>query len=186
MTPLPTPVDSLTEKVLRLHQALAASGIGHAFGGALALAWCTGNGRSTIDIDVNVFVTAARAQELLAALPAGVAHGEEQQRVLVRDGQVRLDWCGTPLDIFLDTTEIHTEAASCIRWERFAGHRLPFISCFHLAVFKAFFNRTKDWADLEAMRDAGTLDMERVGATLRHYLGDDERLDRLGELAKTE
>ena len=36
------------------------------------------------------------------------------------------------------------------------------------------------------MRDAGTLDMERVGATLRHYLGDDERLDRLGELAETE
>ncbi len=32
--------------------------------------------------------------------------------------------------------------------------KLPFLSCPDLAVFKVFFNRTKDWADLEAMHDA--------------------------------
>ena len=110
------------------------------------------------------------------------AHNDLQ--VIVRDGQVRLDWSGTPLDIFLDTTEIHTQAARCVSWERFAGHSLPFLSCFHVALFKAFFNRTKDWADLEAMRDAGTLDVERVRAVLIQYLGDDdERLAPLAALA---
>jgi len=29
-------------------------------------------------------------------------------------------------------------------------------------VFKAFFDRTKDWADLEEMQAAGTLDVEAV------------------------
>ena len=46
-----------------------------------------------------------------------------------------------------------------------------------MAVFKAFFNRTKDWADLEAMRDAGTLDVNRVKDTVARYLGgEDERI----------
>ena len=46
-----------------------------------------------------------------------------------------------------------------------------------------FFDRTKDWADLEAMRDAGTLDMAFVGGVIRRYLGeDDPRLTRLASL----
>ena len=102
-------------------------------------------------------------------------------KALVRDGQLRIDWSGTPLDIFLDTTEIHAQAARCVSRERFAGYRLPFVSCFHVALFKAFFNRTKDWADLEAMRDAGTLDVERVRAVLIQYPSDDD--ERLAPLA---
>ena len=176
--------EPLAEKVVRLHRALDVAGLPHAFGGALALAWCTGNGRGTVDIDINVFVAISRAEELFRALPPCVARDEEALRALVRDGQVRLDWRGTPLDIFLDTTEIHTQAARCVSWERFAGHSLPFLSCFHVALFKAFFNRTKDWADLEAMRDAGTLDVERVRVALVQHLGaDDERLAALEALA---
>ena len=180
MAPRP---ESLTDKVAALHNALAAAGLPHAFGGALALAWCTGAGRGTIDIDINVFVTAESAGALAAALPAGVACGADDRQALAREGQARLDWHGTPIDIFLDTTEIHVEAARCVRWEQFAGHRLPFLSCFHIAVFKAFFNRAKDWADLEAMRDAGTLDAERVRAVLIRHLGAaDERLASLAAL----
>jgi hypothetical protein len=64
------------------------------------------------------------------------------------------------------------------------GHSVPFLACFDLAVFKAFFNRTKDWADLEEMRDAGTLDAARVTAALLPYLGaDDERVAALARLA---
>lgn len=49
-----------------------------------------------------------------------------------------------------------------------------------LAVFKAFFNRTRDWADLEAMRDAGTLDVPAVVGVLATFLGaDDDRITRL-------
>jgi hypothetical protein len=34
-------------------------------------------------------------------------------------------------------------------------------------VFKAYCNRTKHWADLEAMRDAGTLDTATVAVACR-------------------
>ena len=176
--------ESLTGKIVALHEALAAAGLPHAFGGALALAWCTGGGRATIDIDINIFVSTNSAHTLGPALPPDVAWDNDAQKALARDGQARLDWHGTPVDIFLDTTEIHTQAARCIKWEQLAGHRLPFLSCFHVALFKAFFNRTKDWADLEAMRDAGTLDAKRVRAALIRYLGeDDERVRALAALA---
>ena len=47
----------------------------------------------------------------------------------------------------------------------------------------AFFNRTRDWADLEEMARAGTLQKERVQATLIGYLGtEDERITKLAEL----
>lgn len=65
-------------------------------------------------------------------------------------------------------------------WEPFAGELLPFLACEDLAVFKAFFDRTRDWADLEAMRDAGTLDASAVAGVLATFLGgDDERIARL-------
>ena len=49
-----------------------------------------------------------------------------------------------------------------------------------LAVFKAFFDRTKDWADLEEMVTAGTLDVDRAVGVLSRYLGPtDERIERL-------
>ena len=46
---------SLSEKILAIDRSLSEASIAHAFGGALALAWCTQRARGTIDIDVNVF-----------------------------------------------------------------------------------------------------------------------------------
>ena len=63
--------ESLTDQVVRLHEALEAAGLPHAFGGALALAWCTGSARGTIDIDI--FVGVERAEDLRSVLPSGVA-----------------------------------------------------------------------------------------------------------------
>jgi len=52
-----------------------------------------------------------------------------------------------------------------------------------IAVFKAFFDRTKDWADLEEMQSAATLDIDRVIAVIVRYRGaDDPRLARLEAL----
>ena len=70
--------------------------------------------------------------------------------------------------------------ATRVQWEPFAGAELPFLACSDLAVFKAFFDRTQDWADLEAMHEAGTLDVATVVGTLATFLGpDDERIARL-------
>lgn len=62
---------------------------------------------------------------------------------------------------------------------------LPFLACTDLAVFKAFFNRTRDWADLEDMAAAGALDRDRVLGILVEYLGPgDERVARLYALRR--
>lgn len=173
-------MESLVEKICLLHVALSAAELPHAFGGALALAWCTERARGTIDIDINLLLPQAEFQRVIDALPDAVKVTREDARILKRDGQVRVWWGKTPLDLFLNNTDFHDEILQRVRWEEFAGQKLPFLSCFDLAVFKAFFNRTKDWADLEAMHKAGTLDVERVQATLIRYLGaDDERISHL-------
>ncbi len=177
---------SLVQKIVSCHEHLQAVEVPYAFGGALALAWCTAQARGTIDIDINLFVDAARAGEVLAALPGEVRHDATDLEKLERDTQIRLWWDATPVDLFLNSTPYHNEVQTRVRWEAFAGSRLPFLSCPDLAVFKAFFNRTKDWADLEAMRDAGTLDARHVTGVLVEYLGaDDERVRRLQRLVRS-
>jgi hypothetical protein len=174
---------TLIEKILAVHRALRGAGTPHAFGGALALAWCTQQARGTIDIDVNVFVGVDQASAVLDALPDGVAWDDADRALLERDGQVRLWWDRTPVDVFLNTTDFHAGAASRARLEPFEGEDVPFLACRDLAVFKAFFNRTKDWADLEAMAEVGALDVEAVLGVLARYLGsEDDRLDRLRTL----
>jgi hypothetical protein len=109
-----------------------------------------------------------------------VAVADGDRALLTRDGQARLWWETTPVDLFLNTTDFHERVATRVRWEPFAGTELPFIGCEDLAVFKAFFNRTKDWADLEAMYEAGTLDVAAVAGVLASFLGgEDERIARL-------
>ena len=175
---------SLPDKIVAVHEAFATAGLPHAFGGALALAWCTQRARGTIDIDVNVFVPADRVDDVLGAMPGDVVATVEQRGQLATDGQTRLWWDTTPVDVFLDTTPFHHAVGERVRWEPFGDSVLPFLACRDLAVFKAFFDRTKDWADLEEMAVAGTLDVEAVTGVLVRYLGaDDARVARLVALA---
>ena len=116
----------ISTKILELNTGFSDARIPHAFGGALALAWCTKRARGTIDIDVNVFVDP------------------------------------------LDSDNV------------FASQIVPFLSCSDVAVFKAFFNRPRDWADLSEMCEAGTLDTNLVVGALVRYLGPhDERIAKL-------
>lgn len=175
----------LAEKIVEIDRALTQAGIAHAFGGALALAWCTRRARGTIDIDVNVFVGVGRAREVFSALPDTVRWSDGDVKRAEADGQVRLLWQETPVDVFFNTTEFHDQAGARTRIEKFAGADLPFLSCTDLAVFKAFFNRTRDWADLEEMAEVGTLDFDRLIGVLVRYLGaGDERIERLRAFAK--
>jgi hypothetical protein len=86
--------------------------------------------------------------------------------------------------VFLNTTEFHEQLAARTRIEAFAGENVPFLACSDLAVFKASFDRTRDWADLEEMVAAGTLDIEHVLGVVVRYLGAaDPRVERLRSLA---
>ena len=176
---------TLPAQIVSIHKALARAQLPHAFGGALALAWCTHRARGTIDIDINVFVDTQYAADVFRALPKKVRRSDADLATLVRDGQVRVWWDSTPLDLFLNTTSLHGEAALRTRWEHFAGESIPFLSCHDVAVFKAFFNRTKDWADIEEMHAAGTLDVSQVTAVLIRYMGvDDERIAHLAAVGR--
>jgi hypothetical protein len=175
----------LPRKIVALHESLAKADVRHAFGGALALAWCTQQARGTIDIDLNVFIDKADAAAALDALPRGVHWTDEDRVEIERSGQTRLWWDETPVDIFFNTTSFHGRVATHVRLEPFEGRELPFLSCTDLAVFKAFFARTRDWADLEDMAAAGTLDREAVLGVLVDTLGlDDPRVRRLRDLPR--
>jgi hypothetical protein len=171
---------TLVEKIVAIHNALQSADLPHGFGGALALAWCTQRARGTIDIDVNVFLAPSHTERALDALPREVTATAADRRLLERDGQARLWWGETPVDLFLNTTDYHEQVARRCRQEWFNGQQIPFLACSDLAVFKAFFNRNKDWVDLEEMYEAGTLDVDRVAEILADHLGrDDDRVTRL-------
>jgi hypothetical protein len=174
---------SLPDKIVVLHRALDKAKVGHAFGGALALAWCTRRPRGTSDIDINVFAPPAQNHRVLRALPAEVRWLDDDRDRLRRDGQVRLWWDSTPVDLFLSTTSFHRRASRRVRREPFQGDTLPFLDCDDLAVFKVFFDRSRDWADLEEMIAARSFDVGAVAATIAELLGaDDGRLARLQTL----
>ena len=174
---------SLPGKIVALHRALDAAKVGHAFGGALALAWCTRRPRGTSDIDINIFAPPAQSRRVLRALPREVPASDDDHERLRRDGQVRLWWDKTPVDLFLSTTSFHRRASRRTRREPFQGDMLPFLACDDLAVFKVLFDRSRDWADLEEMVAARSFDAGAVGATITELLGaDDLRLGRLHAL----
>ena len=151
----------------------------------MALAWCTQAPRGTSDIDVNLFVPPAQLRTVLAALPAAVTWTDRQVDQLDRHGQARLSWANTPVDIFLSTTPFHETAMRRVHIEPFAGRMIPFLSCGDLAVFKAFFDRRRDWADLEDMITAGSLDIDAVIDVLTEHLGaDDGRIATLRSLQR--
>ena len=86
----------LPAKIIAIHRALDAVDVPHAFGGALALAWCTERARGTIDIDVNVFAPVTRAGEVLVALPRGVKWSDDDLAAITRDGQLMVTWVVHP------------------------------------------------------------------------------------------
>ena len=173
---------TLPEKLVALHRALARRRVPHAFGGAIALAYATLDPRATSDIDLNVFLPAADCERALRALPEAVAQPAGVAETIAREGQIRLWWDDTPVDLFFDTVPIHEAAARHRRTERFASTRIPVLGPIELAIFKVMFDRTRDWADIEAMLVAETLDVDEVRAGLRDMLEpEDPRFGRLDE-----
>jgi hypothetical protein len=178
-------VSSLVEKLFAVHDSLTAAGQSHAFGGAIALAYCTAEPRGTRDLDVNIFTDREQAESALAALPPEVEVTAADLTSARADGQRRLWWGDTPVDVFLDTHEIHRRMAGRVVWVPLAGRQVPMVDCASLAVFKALLDRTQDWADIEAMIAHGTLDVAEVKKELGELLGDeDPRFERLDEAAR--
>jgi hypothetical protein len=174
----------LVEKLLTIHAALKESSLPHAFGGAIALAYCVQEPRGTRDLDVNIFVDAAKAAEVLAALPDGVRVEEGDVEEVVRDGQARLFWDGVPVDVFLNNLPLHEEVANGVVWVDMQGTQIPVLDCASLVIFKSFFARTKDWGDIEEVALATPKDVDTAVKAVAALVGeDDPSFKRLAEIS---
>lgn len=173
----------LAQRLLAVHTALDDVTLPHAFGGAIALAYCTHEPRGTRDIDVNIFVGVDRAGEVLDAMPLGVTVRRADRVTARRDGQVRVMWEDTPVDLFFDTHGFHREVAREVVAVPFEGTTIPVLGCEAVIVFKAMYNRTRDWADIEAILEAGAADGRSALDRLRTLLGgSDPAVARLAAL----
>ena len=174
---------TLAQRIQAIDTALFA--LPHAFGGALALAYYA-EPRATIDIDVNVFIPAARFSEVSEPLVGlGAAADDPSVEALVRrDGQVRVMWDATPIDLFFSYDAFHDAAGRARRMVPFADGTIPILSAEHLVVCKVVFDRPKDWVDIDAMLAAGaTVDAGEVLRWVGRIAGDDDpRYDRIAAL----
>jgi hypothetical protein len=149
-----------SERVIAIHEALAAAAIPHAIGGAIALGHYA-EPRPIRDIDVNVFVGPERRAE-------------------VEDALARLDADGPPVHLFFAEDALHEAMPAAVHEVRFAGAMIPIVSPEHLVIRKAMLDRPKDWPDIEALLGTGeSLDLDEIRTWLRRLAGsDDPRLER--------
>jgi hypothetical protein len=178
---------TLPEKIVALHRLLDDERTPHAFGGALALAYYA-EPRATIDIDLNLFVGPSAYPALERSLAAlGVGDGVDP-KVVEQDGQCRLRWGSTPVDLFFAYDALHEKMRTAARTQPFADTAIPVLAPEHLLVCKAVFNRPKDWLDIEQMLvGVEDLDLDEVAGWLERILGrDDPRAERFQGLAGRE
>ncbi len=177
---------SLPDKVVALDRALDVGAIAHAFGGAIALAYYA-EPRATIDVDLNVFVSIERHEEVTVALtPLGVSaqlHPDDVER----DGQARCWWGRTPVDLFFSYHPFHDAMRGATRTMPFGDHAIPVLGPEHLVVCKVVFDRDKDWLDIAQVAAAVQgFDLREVRRWLDDLLpAGDARRTRFEGLADT-
>jgi hypothetical protein len=160
-------LDGLSERIVAVHEMLDSLRVPHQFGGAIALAWYR-NPRATTDIDLNITLSPSEAEPVLGALVhLGVSVSATDRATIERDGQARLDWDGSYLDLFFATLDLHRDMATCSREVSFGPVLIPILSPEHLIVCKAIFDRPKDWVDVEEIIAWGT---EVDGTTVLRWI----------------
>ena len=170
---------SLVGRIVAICDALDTADLPWALGGALALAYATEEPRGTRDVDVNVFVPSTRAADVFAAMPAGVVHSTADLAEALRADQVRLWWDDTPIDLFFAANQFHLEVDRRCRRVPFAGRTIRVLSAEDLAVFKAMFDRAKDWVDIATMAESRAIDLDVAADRLAQLLPGDTRVDRV-------
>jgi hypothetical protein len=163
----------LVDKLVAIHRGLDGASIPHGFGGAIALAYAVEEPRATDDIDVNISVPVGEARRVLDAMPEPVEARADVLATIKRDGQDRLRWGRTPVDLFFPQHPFHDVVAARTAQQPFAGITIPVISPTDLVVFKTMFNRSRDWPDIEAVLRAGTVDETEALRWTRDILGAD-------------
>ncbi|MHB8439210.1 MAG: hypothetical protein ACYDD4_08625 [Acidimicrobiales bacterium] len=175
----------LPDAVVAVHNVLDAASIPHAIGGAIALSYHA-KPRGTVEMDLDIFEPPNEARRTLHALER--AGAQVPSPIDVADhlpvAGISCTWRDIRVDLFFAfDDEYFAVVESRVAHFPFvdsseAVHDLPFISAEDLAVFKIRFNRPKDWIDLQALADAGPLDVDYVTQWVL-YLGGEREWPRL-------
>jgi hypothetical protein len=177
------------ERAVDVHRRLDRGGIAHAIGGALALAYHVSQARATNDIDLNVSADPKEPQSVFTLLPADVPWTDRDIAAVRRDGQVRLRWPlpeggpAIPLDLFFPQHDLHDAIDRRAELVPMLDATVPILSATDLLVFKALFDRRKDWADIEELLRFGKVDVDQARRWLASIVGrNDKRLTTLAEV----
>lgn len=177
------------ERAVDVHRRLDRARIAHAIGGALALAYHVAQARATNDIDLNVTADPKHPRPLFELLPPDVPWTARDLTAVRRDGQVRLLWPlpdggpAIPLDLFFPQHALHDAVATRAELVPMLDATVPILSATDLLVFKALFDRRKDWADIEELVRFGKPDVEEARRWLVTIVGTtDRRLAKLAEI----
>lgn len=173
------------QRAVLVHELLTAAAIPHALGGALALAYHVRQARATNDIDMNVTADPDEPERVLRLLP--VPWTPADAAMVRTNGQVRLLWshpdglAPIPLDLFFPQHAFHDVVRRRAQLVPMLDAVVPILSATDLTVFKALFDRRKDWADIEELVRFGSVDLVEVRRWLAELVGSEDR--RFGELA---
>jgi hypothetical protein len=170
-------VKALGAVLFELDDALTGNAVEYAIGGALALAYYA-EPRGTRDIDLNVSTHYSPSADLVTLFSElGWSTETDPATSLpiagVRFTSLRED---VVIDVCFSFDPYHAAVLhNAVRrpfLHRAERRDLPFLAANDLAVFKVSFNRTRDWADLEAMLEAGThIDPDYVEQNLVGFRG---------------
>lgn len=164
------------ELAVAISRMLAAAGIPHAVGGALALGFYAAP-RGTSDVDLNIFVDADDPDAALEALRAGGVQIEPgAARTIADRGDLFVQHGGCRLDLFFSSIPLQHRAAQRTRQVELLGASVPILSAEDLVVLKLLFNRHKDIVDIEHLIAAvgSELDRTYVRSTLIECVGEDD------------
>ena len=174
---------NFSDQVIEVTTTLTTAEVPHAFGGALALRFYTPE-RETRDIDVGIYLPPREHQPVLRALSMlfPIADQEAVARTIEADGQVRITWGSTPVDLFFSYDPFHESNAARVKQVEYFGSTIPIISAEDLIIHKITFNRGKDWQDIGNVlyTQAGALDLPYIRHWLQHLFPGDETREGAG------
>ena len=180
----------MSEKVVRLHEALQRAAIPHAFGGAIAVDYYRVP-RTTVDIDLNVFVSSEERDRVIEVLAEefDLPDREALSAEIAKIEQGKTYWGGTRIDIFFAASEFNESMAERVRVVEYQGGTIPILSAEDILVIKAVFDRSQDWLDIDAVCkvQGDKLDLAYMTKWLGKIIGvSDPRVTRLVQLVEAQ
>ena len=181
------PPHELLDLLTTIVDALEASGLPYALGGAIALgAWS--EPRATKDIDLTVFLPSSRwdeAFDVLATCSLPINRDSMRREAEKRGMFVIRSPAGYRVDVFVPSIPFYQHAEKRRQRVHLVGRETFVLDPESLVTFKMLFYRPKDLVDVARLLEVRTLDKGFVRDALTDIVGaDDERVRRWGLMTR--